>query len=111
MHASAVKRTQAWRSELRMLETLTLSLLLSLTPSMRSVNTAWLRLLCSFSCVQPTVRFSMARANKSSTSCTSTAHHSKSHMQYKNMQQMRAASCLLCEATCCCQHAVCYREC
>lgn len=54
----------------------TLSLLLSLTPSMRSVKTAWLRLLCSFSCVQPTVRFSMARANRSSTSytaCTTTA--------------------------------------
>lgn len=46
----------------------TLSLLLSLTPSMRSVNTAWLRLLCSLSWVQPTVRFSIARASRSSTS-------------------------------------------
>jgi hypothetical protein len=45
----------------------TLSWLLALAPSMRSVKTMWLRLDCSFIAVQPTVRFSIARARRAST--------------------------------------------
>ena len=44
-----------------------MSWLLALAPSMRSENTAWLRLLCSLSAVQPTLRRSIARASSDDT--------------------------------------------